>query len=258
MRVALVQWDIQEGYPEKNREKLLQLLSDVNLDTVDVLVLPEMWNTGYALSKLENSADIDGKESLHLLRQLAQDHQVTIVGGSVATKRGQQFFNTAYTVSSDGQLLNHYDKVHLFGLMNEDSYLTAGQSESQFSLSDCQASHVICYDIRFPEWIRKQMARGSEVLFVSAQWPKERIAQWRILLQARAIENQAFVVAVNRIGQGKADTFDGHSLVVNPLGDILLETDDREGIFVAELDMEAVRQVRGQIPVFADRRLDLY
>ena len=119
-------------------------------------------------------------------------------------------------------------------------------------------SQVICYDIRFPEWLRKQMAKGSQLLVVPAQWPSSRIMQWKILLQARAIENQAYVVAVNRTGEGLLDTFNGHSLVIDPLGKVVFEADAQEGVSVVTIDLEAVESVRGQIPVFADRRLDLY
>lgn len=258
MKVALVQWDIKKGNFKENAQKLCQLAEQAAKTQPDVIVLPEMWNISYALTELEHLADKDGAESFTLLSKLAKKYRIPIVGGSVATKREGQFFNTAYTADADGSLINQYDKVHLFGLMAEDQYLSAGQSDSQFIIAGHPASQVICYDIRFPEWVRKQMATGSEILFVSAQWPKERAFQWKVLLQARAIENQAFVVAVNRVGQEGSEGFGGGSLVIDPLGQILLEAGETEGVYTAEIDLEQVKKVRGQIPVFADRRTDLY
>ena len=104
-------------------------------------------------------------------------------------------------------MIADYDKVHLFGLMVEDEYLQAGNKESVFELDDIKAASVICYDIRFPEWVRTLMSSGAKVLFVVAEWPKERVEQWEILLRARAVENQAFVVAVNRVGDGNFRPF---------------------------------------------------
>lgn len=258
MKVSLVQFDVRDGQPQLNKEKVQELLQEALAENPDVLVLPELWNTGYALDELEEIADENGEDSIAWLSQFAREHQVALVAGSVAVKRQGKFYNTAYSFAADGKLVNAYDKVHLFGLMAEDRFLTAGQKESHFELGKVKAVHVICYDIRFPEWTRKLMSQGAELLFVSAQWPSSRIDQWRTLLQARAIENQAFVIAVNRIGQGATDQFNGHSLVIDPLGNILLETDDSEGVFSSQIDMQQVQDVRGKIPVFADRRPDLY
>ncbi|MFM1545854.1 carbon-nitrogen family hydrolase [Streptococcus mutans] len=258
MKISLLQLDIKDGQSHVNQANVQNLLQEALLEEPDVIVLPELWNSGYALDKLEKIADEDGKVSRPWLSQFAEKHGVTLVAGSVATKRKGQFYNTAYSFSSKGQLINTYDKVHLFGLMAEDKFLTAGQRESCFQIGTVGASHVICYDIRFPEWIRHLMSQDAALLFVSAQWPSSRIEQWRLLLQARAIENQAFVIAVNRVGQGLKDQFNGHSLIIDPLGKILLEANDCEGVFSAQIDLNQVKKVRGQIPVFKDRRLELY
>ncbi len=117
---------------------------------------------------------------------------------------------------------------------------------------------VICYDIRFPEWLRKQAAQGPQVIFVSAEWPTVRLPQWRLLLQARAIENQAYVVAVNRVGSDPDNNFGGQSLVIDPLGQIMAIAGAHAQLVTAKLDLAQVAQVRGQIPVFNDRRPELY
>lgn len=258
MKIALLQMAIQEGQPDFNRQQILKWLDKADLSDVGLLVLPELWDTGYALSDLADCADKEGERARQFLSQIAKKYELSVIGGSIARESQGAFFNTTYSFDKKGQLVNQYDKVHLFGLMGEDKYLGAGCSDSHFVLDGIEVSQVICYDIRFPEWLRKQMAKGSQLLVVPAQWPTSRIMQWKILLQARAIENQAFVVAVNRTGQGLLDDFDGHSLVIDPLGNILFEADAQEGVSVVDIDLSEIEVVRGSMPVFTDRRLDLY
>lgn len=258
MKIALLQMAIQEGQPDLNRQQILKWLDKADLSDVELLVLPELWDTGYALSDLANCADKEGEKAQHFLSQIAKNDELAVIGGSIARESQGAFFNTSYSFDKNGQLVNQYDKVHLFGLMGEDKHLAAGCLDSHFVLDGVEVSQVICYDIRFPEWLRKQMAKGSQLLVVSAQWPSSRVMQWKILLQARAIENQAFVVAVNRTGQGLLDTFDGHSLVIDPLGNVLFEADAQEGLSIVDIDLSEVEVVRGSMPVFTDRRLDLY
>ncbi len=259
MRVSLIQMAVSFGRPQENFARVLQLLNQAVQEEPDVIVLPEMWNTGYALSDLAQLSDKEGQKTQELLSQFVREHKVALVAGSVAVQEAGQFFNRTYVYGKDGQLLSSYDKVHLFGLMAEDQYLTAGQQESHFELAGVKASNVICYDIRFPEWLRTLMADGAQILFVVAEWPQARMEQWEILLKARAVENQTFVVAVNRVGDDPDNHFNGHSLIINPLGQVILQaSDDQEGIFTADLDLTQVDQTRGHIPVFDDRKPELY
>lgn len=258
MRVALAQLNIQFGDPDANYEQIEVAIQRAAEQTVDVIVLPEIWNTGYALTRLNVLADDDGQRTLQLLSKLARQFRVNIVGGSVAVARDGHYYNEMLVVDRQGQLLSRYDKVHRFGLMAEDRYITAGETENVFELDGTVAMGAICYDIRFPEWLRKQAARGPQVIFVSAEWPTARQMQWRLLLQARAIENQAFVVAVNRVGSDPDNQFGGQSLVIDPLGQIVAIGGAHAQLITAELDLTQVDQVRGQIPVFEDRRPELY
>ena len=247
MKIALVQMDVVHGQPVENKKHVIEMLERALDHNPDVIVLPEMWNTGYALNELDGLADKDGLDSQELLSHFARKYAVAIIGGSVAIEKDGKFYNTTYS------------KAHLFGLMAEDQYMSAGSNESVFELDGVIAASVICYDIRFPEWVRTQMAQGAKVLFVVAQWPEPRVQQWEILLKARAVENQAFVVAVNRVGAGPNDIFSGHSMVIDPLGNVVLQTkENEEGVFTADINLEEVDKVRGQIPVFEDRRTDLY
>lgn len=258
MKIACVQMDIAFGEPEKNLTAIEKYIEEASNAQVDVIIFPEMWNTGYALDKLDSLADREGSITRKLLSQLAKKHQVNIVGGSVATKRGDKYFNTMYIVDRNGKIVAAYDKAHLFKLMNEHVYLNEGQSMNVFELDGITCGGVICYDLRFPEWIRTHTLNGAKIMFIPAEWPKQRIDHWQLLLQARAIENQCFIVAVNRVGKDPNNEFNGHSMVIAPWGELLISNQTAEGILYAELDLEEVERVRKTIPVFQDRRTDLY
>lgn len=231
MKFALIQCDIQYNQVKENQTHVLELLKKGMKNKPDVLVLPEMWNTGYALDNLKNTADIDGNETITLMSNFAKENHVNLLAGSVSTQKKNQFYNTSYAFDREGKLLLEYDKVHLFGLMAEDRYLSSGDKPSNFEMDGIKMSSLICYDIRFPEWSRQLMSQGSQILIVVAQWPEVRKQQWEILLKARAVENQSFVVAVNRVGDGPDDHFSGQSMVIDPLGNVIAETEnDKEDI----------------------------
>ncbi|WP_311408073.1 carbon-nitrogen family hydrolase [Liquorilactobacillus uvarum] len=260
LKVSLIQMDVKYAQADANYKRVAQLVEVAVAAKTDVIVLPEMWNVGYALDKLDVLADKGGIRSKAFLSDLARRFHVNIVGGSVATAKESSYYNTSYVFNRNGELCSEYDKVHLFGLMHEDKWITAGTKQNRFAFDGILAAGVICYDIRFPEWERTLMSEGAEILFVSAQWPVERIEQWEVMLRARAIENQAFVVAVNRIGEGPAgEHFSGHSLVIDPLGNVLLRVpDDKEGCFNVDLNLASIEKIRGEIPVFSDRKTNLY
>ena len=151
-------------------------------------------------TQLDSLADVDGQKTKQIFTKLAKEYQVNIVGGSVATKRADKFFNTMYVANRTGKIVAEYDKAHLFKLMDEHLFMNAGQSTNIFELDGIICGGVICYDLRFPEWIRTHVLNGAKIMFIPAEWPAKRIDHWQLLLQARAIENQCFIVAVNRVG----------------------------------------------------------
>lgn len=258
IKVALAQFDIQFADPQANRQRVVDLTTKAAAGGADVVVFPEMWNTGYALDQLTRLADQNGQTTKELFEHLACQYQIGIVGGSVAVKEGKNFYNRTLVVDPLGQVVGQYDKVHLFRLMNEHHYLQAGNRENYFRLAGVPSASFICYDLRFPEWIRTVARHGAAVLYFPAEWPAVRIPQWEIMLKARAIENQAFVVAVNRVGDDPDNHYNGHSLVIDPLGNVLTTAGETDGITYADLDLDQLTAVRGPIPVFADRRPDLY
>ncbi len=257
MKIACIQMDIAFGEPAVNFEHVEAYLNEAAANGAETIVLPEMWNTGYALTDLEKLADGSGR-TMTFLQGFAKEHGVNIVGGSVSTKKQDGFYNTMYVVDKTGKLVSEYDKAHRFGLMDEHIHLEEGAGLGTFELEGTTCGGVICYDIRFPEWIRAQALNGAKVIFVPAEWPEARIDHWKVLLQARAIENQCFIVAVNRVGSDPKNEFGGHSMIIAPWGEIRLDMAKQEGIGYADIDLTEVESVRERIPVFADRRENLY
>ncbi|ANU27228.1 carbon-nitrogen family hydrolase [Planococcus versutus] len=257
MKIACVQMDIVFGEPEKNYQQVLAYLKEATANGADTIVLPEMWNTGYALTELSTLAD-NTNRTVEMLKSFAKENTVNIVGGSVSTEKNKGFYNTMYVVNKNGELVSEYDKAHRFGLMDEHIHLEEGDTLGTFELENVVYGGVICYDIRFPEWIRAQALNGAKLIFVSAEWPEPRIDHWRTLLQARAIENQCFVVGVNRIGSDPKNVFGGSTIVIAPWGEVRLDMKKEEGIGYVEIDLEEVEEVRKRIPVFEDRREKLY
>lgn len=163
-----------------------------------------------------------------------------------------------YCFNREGVCIGDYSKAHLFQLMNEHHYLTVGQKKGHVQIDQTACAGFICYDIRFPEWIRTHTSEGAEVIFVVAEWPLVRVDHWRILLQSRAIENQCYVVACNRSGDDPNHTFAGHSMIIDPLGTIIAEAGKSSTHLFADLNLEIIKVARKNIPVFHDRRPELY
>ncbi|GMB08707.1 carbon-nitrogen family hydrolase [Thermolongibacillus altinsuensis] len=257
-KIACLQLDIAFGNPTENKQQVHKQFEQLRDEHPDVVILPEFWSTGYDLTRLEEIADENGEETKTLISQLARTYHTHIVAGSIAKKTNNGITNTMYIVNRHGEVVSEYSKVHLFQLMDEHLYLQAGDQLGLFTLDETLCAGVICYDIRFPEWIRVHTAKGAEILFVVAEWPLARLSHWRTLLQARAIENQCYVIACNRAGSDPNNVFAGHSFVIDPWGEIIAEADEHPGIVTATIDLKKVKEVRKKIPIFADRRPDLY
>jgi omega-amidase len=258
MKLAIVQMDIVFGEPEQNFLIVEQYIVEAVKENADVIVFPEMWNTGYALERLGELADVNGEKTRSMLARLAKTYQVNIVGGSVSTKKADGFYNTMYVADRTGKIVADYDKAHLFKLMDEHKYMNPGQAMNLFELDGTECGGMICYDLRFPEWTRKHTLNGAKVMFVPAEWPEKRIDHWQTLLQARAIENQCFIVAVNRVGNDPNNEFNGHSMVIAPWGELLISGNVEKGIYYTKIDLDEVDRVRKTIPIYQDRRTDLY
>lgn len=260
LHIALIQAHIELGDTKANLRRMLSGMEKAVIADrkPDVIVLPEMWNTGYALDRIEELADPDGEETKRKLGEFARAHNVHVVGGSIAENVDGRIYNTMLVVNRNGETTAKYSKMHLFRLMDEEKFLHAGDSAVTFDLDGLTAGASICYDIRFPELSRTLALSGAKALFVPAEWPHPRLHHWRTLLMARAIENQMYVIACNRVGQSDGTSFFGHSMIIDPWGDIVAEGGEEETIITGTLDTGLPDEVRGRIPVFEDRRPQLY
>lgn len=260
LRLALLQMPIDAGRPDRNKVKLEAMLQEAvtGENKPDIIMFPEMWNTGYALAEIEKLADRNGEDTISFLSAFSRQHGVYVIGGSIAELKEDGVYNTIYAFDREGNQIGDYSKIHLFRLMDEEKYLQAGQKPGKLLIEGEQAGMMICYDIRFPELSRTLALGGAKLLFVPAEWPNPRLHHWRTLLTARAIENQMYVIACNRMGESGDTSFFGHSLVIDPWGEIVAEAGEEETIVYAEIDLALVDEVRSRIPVFEDRRPGLY
>ncbi|TMN21383.1 carbon-nitrogen family hydrolase [Lentibacillus cibarius] len=257
-KVAMIQMDVTYGDPKVNFNRVGKWVMDAVQVGAEIIVLPELWDTGYDLDRFDVLADKDAKATIEFLGDLARELNVAIVGGSAAEQDGEDMKNTMLVVDEEGNLVHKYSKLHLFQLMDEHLHLTSGEDYPDFKLAGIDSAGFICYDIRFPEWMRKSAVNGAKVMYVVAQWPKQRIDHWCTLLQARAIENQCYIVACNRVGADPDNEFGGMSMVVDPWGNIVTEGGDDEKIVLADIELDKVDDIRSQISIFQDRKAEWY
>lgn len=257
LTVALAQIDVVLGDREANLATVRQIAARAEMAGADLLVLPELWGTGYMLEQAHELSDALGKGLFEEVAVLAARHHLAIVG-SLLERDGAQVYNTATLYDAQGKRLHSYRKTHLIGLMQEDLYLGAGQQAEVFETAWGTSACAICYDLRFPELFRRYALAGAGVIIIPAEWPTTRIEHWRTLLRARAIENQAVVIACNRVGSDRANQFGGHSVVIDPWGNILVEGDDQTSLLTASVDLDNIAKARDFLPVFRDRRVELY
>jgi omega-amidase len=250
--------DITFGDPESNYQSAAKLIEKAMEGHPDIIVLPELWTTGYDLTRLDKIADQQAQQTIKFLQAAAKKYQVHFVGGSVANREEKGVKNTLLIITKEGTVTHQYDKLHLFKLMDEHLFLEAGEEKGLFQVEGQLFAGVICYDIRFPEWIRAHTSEGATALFVVAEWPAPRLGHWRALLIARAIENQCYVIACNRSGSDPNNHFAGHSLIIDPWGEVLAEAGDQEEILTAEINLDLVNEIRKQIPIFEDRKPNSY
>ncbi|MCD8875313.1 carbon-nitrogen family hydrolase [Mammaliicoccus sciuri] len=258
MKIALYQMHVIPGEPEKNIEKINQWLDELD-DEIDIAVLPEMWNTSYRLNELTELADEDGQRILPFLEQKAKEIHKHIVAGSIAYKKGNEIYNRTIVVNNEGKCINTYDKAHLVPMFNEHHFLTSGSKKSTvYELDEIEMGTIICYDLRFPELTRSLALEDAKVIFVPAQWPKSRIDHWKVLLRARAIENQVYIIACNSVGSCDDNEFGGHSLAYAPDGTLIDSLYYDEDTLIVDIDFDSQEKIREAIPIFNSLRTDLY
>ena len=227
LSIALAQIDLVLGNPAQNFANVCAKISEAKSRSADLVVLPELWSTAYDLEHAEKYASSLTEGMFVKIAQAARENQIAVVG-SLMEMRDGWVYNTATCFDSQGMQLGVYRKLHLVPMLDEDKFLASGNDAQIFQAPFGKFALGICYDMRFPELWRHYAVNGAHMAFAPAEWPQRRIAHWRALLPARAIENQMFMIGCNRVGTSKGETFGGHSMIVNPWGEILVEGDDRE------------------------------
>ena len=244
---------------EENFLHAENLIGAAMKDAPDVIVLPETWNTGFfPRENLAELADCDGQQVKGRIGSLAKKYRVNIVAGSVANNRGGKVYNTAYVFDREGKCIADYDKTHLFSPMGEDTCFQKGNHLCRFALDGVNCGLIICYDLRFPEASRALAMQGMDILFVVSQWPGVRIGHLKALCAARAIENQCYVINCNACGKAGETVYGGNSGIYEPLGLALIQAGETEASITADCELDALPAMRKAIPVFTDRRQDLY
>jgi len=253
-KVGIIQLDILLGEITKNVTYALSLIQNMMGKGVRLIVLPELWSSGFDYKHLEKLAENTPK-ILREVRQIITDDTI-IIGTLPEIKKGK-LYNVAFLTDKNG-LLGRYQKIHLFTPTGENKYFTPGKEIAVIDTHLGKIGLFICYDLRFPEIARCLTLKGAEILVISAAWPLERIEHWRILLRARAIENQLFVIAANASGIQNKIEMGGYSAVISPDGRCLVEADRFKTILITEIDLDKVYAFRQEIPCLKSRRPEAY
>jgi predicted amidohydrolase len=257
LTLSLAQIDIVLGEPQANLAAVAPLVEKAARRGSQLLLLPELWTTGYILERAHELAETLDGPTARQLQTWAVAYRLWIVG-SLLLRDADGVANAAPLFGPEGQILGPYRKIHRFGPMAEDRWLSAGHTPGLFDLPWGLTGLAICYDLRFPELFRHYALAGARLILIPSEWPHPRLAHWRTLLRARAIENQCFVAACNRVGTTGTASFFGASAVIDPWGETLVEAGEVETLLTVTIDTTLVDEVRRRIPVFEDRRPELY
>ena len=244
LKISILQFKSKLGNVDKNFDTARKLIDGAK--NSDVLILPELWTTGYYPKPVENFVDVDAGRTAEFICTAARENNVNIIGGSTIAQIDGKIFNRCIVADRHGEIVSAYDKTHLFTFADEGKIFTAGKSFSTFEIDGIKCGVAICYDLRFPEFIRKLALNGIEILFVPAAWSLKRLTPRQILTKARAIENQIFVVFANSAGKSE---------IVNPLGEVIAESSVGKEILTADVDLKIRADVIGKMNLLADRNI---
>ncbi|AYN06083.1 nitrilase family protein [Flavobacterium sp. 140616W15] len=248
MKIALIQSVLHWESPERNRNHFEQIINGIK-EAVDLIVMPEMFSTGFTMNPSQVAETMQGKTVLWM-RSLAKAKKTAITGSLVIEENGN-FYNRLLFVFPSGEL-QHYDKRHLFTLAGEDKVYTKGTRKLIVDYLGWEICPLICYDLRFPVFSRN--AESYDLVLYVANWPKIRTNAWDTLLKARAIENVCYSIGVNRVGLDNHQfEHNGHSQAIDFLGEYLIKPQEVEGVFIVELDKEKMNETRKKLAFLNDK-----
>ncbi|MBQ9156116.1 MAG: carbon-nitrogen family hydrolase [Eubacterium sp.] len=253
MKVGLAQMDIVWEDIEKNKEKAEVFFARAAQKQVDLLIFPEMSLTAFSMN-VEKTAS-DWQDQPEFFCQMTRRYPTAAVFGY--PRKCGDIYENHLALADHGEIKLDYAKIHPFSYGTEAKYFRGGTEIKETAFMDTVVSGFVCYDLRFPE-IFQIASRRSELICLIANWPRTRIGHWDILLQARAIENQCYILAVNRTGEGGKLSYNGHSAIYGPTGERITPVREDEILLTADIDPENVRKYRKEFPLKADRRESLY
>jgi len=248
MKTALIQSSLVWENGRANRDYFIQKINSIDED-VDLIVLPEMFASGFTMQPSNVAETMDGEMVSHI-KALAKAKNAAITGSLVIKENGN-FYNRLIFVHPSGEIQT-YDKRHLFSLAGEEKIYTAGNQRLIVEYKGWKICPLICYDLRFPVFSRNDA--DYDLLIYVANWPKVRINAWDILLKARAVENLSYAIGVNRVClDGNGHEYNGHSQVVDFLGNYLLQPQESEAVFIVELDKNQMHETRNKLGFLNDK-----
>lgn len=231
--------------------KARQLIQQAGPAPGSLIVLPEMFATGFSI-ETKITAEAEHGPTEQFLIEIAREHRCAVIGGLVTRDSAGACRNQSLLITPEGHVLGRYSKNQPFSLGGESKVHTAGKGVTVIEWQGVRIAPLICYDLRFPELAREAVKAGAELLVFIAAWPIKRVQHWTTLLQARAIENLAFVIGVNQCGTDPSFTYPGRSLVVDPHGVIIADAGDHEHVLRAEIDPAIMHAWRAQFPALRD------
>jgi omega-amidase len=262
LSITIIQTDLHWEDKKANLQMLEEKINSIKEKT-EIVTLPEMFSTGFSMQPERLAETMDG-ETMEWMKRIATEKKI-ILTGSLIIKENGHYFNRLIWMLPGGQY-GVYDKRHRFAYAGEDEHYTAGTKRLIASVKGWKINLLVCYDLRFPVWSRQTSASNSlskgegglgapgfDVLIYVANWPEKRIHAWRTLLQARAIENQCYVVGTNRTGDdGNNIHYSGESMIIDPMGEVLYTKKDNEDIFTMSLDKTHLQTIREKFPFWKD------
>lgn len=252
LTISLVQTKLFWEDKQANLAMLEEKINAISQET-EIIILPEMFSTGFSMSPQKLAEPMDGP-GVQWMRRMAAEHKVIITGSLIISENGS-YYNRLIWMLPTGDI-GTYDKRHLFSYAEEHGHYRAGQKKLIASIKGWKINLQICYDLRFPAWSRQSSGDNElyDLLINVANWPEARSDAWKTLLTARAIENQCYVIGVNRVGvDGKGIAYSGDSMVLDPLGNIMYHKEKIEDVFTFTLFGEPLRKVREKFPFLNDR-----
>lgn len=234
--------------PDKNLQNISLRLSALREKT-DLIILPEMFNTGFTMNVAECSEPMNGK-TMQWMKQTASDYDCVVTGSLIISENNNNY-NRLIWMRPDGSY-EYYDKRHLFALGKEHQYFTAGTRKLIVELKGWKICPMICYDLRFPVWMRN-VNEQYDLMLIVANWPERRALHWRTLIPARAVENQSYVVAVNRVGHDGNEVYhSGDSTCISPMGEVVYYKRDEEDLYTFTINAEELIKTRRALPFLKD------